>query len=67
MGWIKDKMNIKESLNHYIGVYCGSEKRIIKNSVFDNMYNFKKLSDVKRTVEENILWLIENKCIKVVG
>lgn len=60
-------MTIKESLIHYIDVYDGSEKRIIDNTVSDHMYEFRKQSEAKRTVESNILWLIENKYIKAVS
>ena len=34
-------MNIKESIIHYIGVYDGSEKRVIENTVSDHIYEFK--------------------------
>ena len=60
-------MTIKESLIHYIDVYDGGEKRIIDNTVSDHMYEFRKQSEAKRTVESNILWLIENKYIKAVS
>ncbi len=60
-------MNIKESIIHYIGVYDGSEKRIIENTISDHMYEFGKQSDARRAVESNILWLIENKYIEFVN
>lgn len=59
-------MNIKESIIHYIGVYDGSEKRVIENTVSDHIYEFKKQSDARQAVESNIFWLVENKYIQVV-
>lgn len=59
-------MNIKESIIHYIGVYDGSEKRVIENTVSDHIYEFKKQSDTRQAVESNIFLLVENKYIQVV-
>lgn len=59
-------MNIKESIIHYIGVYDGSEKRLIDRTVSNHLYEFRKKADAVKAVESNIRWLVENRFIEVV-
>lgn len=60
-------MDIRESIIHYIDVYEGSEKRIIKNVIATHSHEFTSASNAKSIVEANICWLIENKYISVVN
>lgn len=59
-------MNIKETIMHYISVYCGSEKRIVENTIEDHMKEFRKKSEVENAVRECISWLLEKNYISLI-
>lgn len=59
-------MNIKETIMHYISVYCGSEKRVVEHTIEDHIREFHKKSEAENAVKKCILWLLEKNYISLI-
>ena len=59
-------MNIKETIMHYISVYCGSEKRVVEHTIEDHIREFHKKSEAENAVKKCISWLLEKNYVSLI-